>query len=332
MSRETSKWLNTNTLIGFTEKRGEAWHYRAEDQGEESNHYAGAIPVGDVERRLFNWRGEERELFYASAFGPMPVEGRKAIVRSDTEHVMGIFADGYRPHQYSEWLIGAVSNILGDSLSIGSAGLLKGGAVAWVQVEVADSVTTPEGVVFRPNLLACTSFDGSLATTYKRTVTIVVCDNTKAVALREDGEKFKVKHTAKSLSRLSDARQALGIVEQTADAFGAEVAALCATTVTDRQWSKFLDLWAPIPDESGRARTMAENKRGEISRLWKHDARVTDWRGTAWGVVQAVNTYAHHIAPVRNASRGERNMLNAATGKTETTDREAANMLASVLA
>ena len=53
MSRETLQHLNTNTLIGNTDARGTAWHYRAEEQGAETNHYPGPIPVRDVERRLF---------------------------------------------------------------------------------------------------------------------------------------------------------------------------------------------------------------------------------------------------------------------------------------
>jgi hypothetical protein len=32
-------------LIGFTDKRGHAWHYRPEEQGDEPNHYPGAIPL-----------------------------------------------------------------------------------------------------------------------------------------------------------------------------------------------------------------------------------------------------------------------------------------------
>jgi hypothetical protein len=44
--------------------------------------------------------------------------------------------------------------------------LLKGGALAWVSVEVPDNIVTPEGVVFpgvvfRPNLLAARTHDGS---------------------------------------------------------------------------------------------------------------------------------------------------------------------------
>lgn len=41
MTTETLSTLNTSTLIGNTRHRGTAWHYRAEEQGEESNHYPG---------------------------------------------------------------------------------------------------------------------------------------------------------------------------------------------------------------------------------------------------------------------------------------------------
>lgn len=41
------------------------------------------------------------------------------------------------------------------------------------------------------------------------------------------------------------------------------------------------------------------------------------WRGTAWGVVQAVNTYAHHEGIVRNADRAERNMMRAVNGRVD---------------
>ncbi len=74
-------------------------------------------------------------------------------------------------HQYETWLLETVANILDDDLSISSAGLLRGGAIAWVEVSVPENITTPEGVEFRPNLLTTTSFDGSIATTFKRTIT-----------------------------------------------------------------------------------------------------------------------------------------------------------------
>ena len=57
--KETLQWLDENMLIGFTDKRGTAWHYRTDLQGAEPNHYPGAIPVADVKRRLFDSRPDE---------------------------------------------------------------------------------------------------------------------------------------------------------------------------------------------------------------------------------------------------------------------------------
>ena len=85
MSQETSTWLNTRTLIGFTDQRGHAWHYRADDQGDEPNHYPGAVPVDDVHRRLFGWDAVTASVF-AEYYNPdgfvrLSEQGRKAVVR-----------------------------------------------------------------------------------------------------------------------------------------------------------------------------------------------------------------------------------------------------------
>lgn len=334
MSKETLAWLNANTLIGFTDQRGNAWHYRASLQGDQPNHYPGPIPVEDVRRRLFGWSAAPSPVYVdnPATGGLTQAPGRRAYVRSDTGQLLGIFTDGYEPHPYDEWLIGTIARLLDDDLSIGSAGLLRGGAVAWVSVEVPDTITTPEGVEFRSHLLGATSFDGSLATTFKRAVTNVVCDNTMAAGLAEHGQQVKIKHSRYSKLRLAEARDALALVYEISEDFAAQVAALCAATVTDKQWAAFLDAHAELPDKPGRSRTLAEHKRDNLSRLWNHDVRVAPWRNTAYGVVQAVNTYVQHEQTVRGAQRAERNMLRAVTGEIDDLDHATLATLQAVLA
>jgi phage/plasmid-like protein (TIGR03299 family) len=319
MSQETSTWLNQRTLIGYTEHRGEAWHYRAEEQGDETNHYTGAIPVVDVQRRLFNWQAEVGTITTTASSGTYTDPNRQAVLRpkgaldvNDTGAILGIFKKGYTVHQFNDWLVETTSNILDSELNIGSAGLLRGGAIAWVSLEVPDSVTTPEGVEFRPNLIATTSHDGSLSTTFKRVVTIVVCDNTRSAALAEKGQQVKVKHSSKSLGRINDVREALNIVYTTADDFAAEVAELCATEVSGKQWQDFLNAYAPMPEENGQARTMVGKKHDELNQLWTKDPRCAQWRGNAFGVVQTVNTWQHHVAPInKGTDRAGKNMFRA---------------------
>ena len=348
MSAETSLWLNTNVLVGMTANRGTAWHYRKEDQGDESNHYEGAIPVGDVERRLFHWDAVKVPVLaqFPADFETMTtldadgnpvrvseVPGMVAIARNDTNHVFKIFTDGYEIHQYREWLLNTVSTILGDTLKITSAGLLKQGGQAWVEVSVPETLHDAEtGFAFRPNLLAATSLDGSLSTTYTRTVTATVCDNTMAAALLEGrDQRVKIKHSRYSGLRIDEARESLSLIEQTADAFTDALHELTRTTVTDRQWFQFLDEWQPIP-EKGRGKAIADRQRDELTAMYRNDNRANTWNGTAFGVVQAVNTWAHHKATVKGASRADRNAEGAITGKFEQLDAKVLATLDKILA
>ena len=51
------------------------------------------------------------------------------------------------------------------------------------------------------------------------------------------------------------------------------------------------------------------------------------WRGTAFGVVQAVNTFSHHEGTVRGMARSERNMLRAVTGDIDALDRRSVDAI-----
>lgn len=339
MSAETYEWLNGgNILVGNTEQGYRPWWYdqAIAGQNSESVLYPQFVPVDDVLRRLFNFQVVDAPVFVEAPNGEMlAVENRKAMVCSDDNSVLGIFSEGYQGHQYPEWLIKNVATILDDSeIGINSAGLLRKRAVAWVSIQVPETVVTPEGVGFRPNLFATTSFDGTLATTYKRSVTLVVCDNTLAAGLSESGQVFKVKHTRNSGLRIADARDALAIIHTVSDEFSAEVKRLCEWSVTDDQFHKLMDLTVPLPEgtDPSRARTMGTNKRDALLDLWENDPRVAPWTGTAMGALQAYNTYDHHIGIVRGAHRAERNMLNAINGTTEMADSQVLRQLELVCA
>jgi phage/plasmid-like protein (TIGR03299 family) len=333
MSKETLTHLNTQTLIGYTEKRGTAWHYRAEEQGTESNHYPSSIPVADVKRRLFGCDALEGNVqttvLTDDGVTTYSDPTRKAIVRSDTGAILGIFKQGYKIHPYAEWLISNVENVLDADAQIASAGLLAGGARAWVQIEMDDTCEV-QGFEFRPFLTAATSLDGSLATTYIRGAQAVVCDNTLSAALGSASEQIKIRHSVNSLGRLSDARDALGIIHEVAEDFAAQVEALTAEKVSAKRWAKFVDAYAGPASDSKLAISMSANKVDTMNFLWNTDERVTPWAGTAFGVLQAVNTYAHHFAIAQHGAVAERNMRRVVEGKHDALDRGTLALLATV--
>jgi phage/plasmid-like protein (TIGR03299 family) len=337
MSKETGKTLNTMTLIGNVAKRGyNAWHYRAELQGAEPNHYDGAIPVEDVRRRLFNFEAVEQPIFV----GIRDAEGnivryieqtdRKAIVRNDNNHVMGVFKDSYAIHQFDQWLIENVSTIIDDkNLVIDSAGCLREGAIVWVTIASPDNLETSAGFPVRPYILATTSHNGTISTTYKQVYNAPVCDNTLFAGLREDGATSRTRHSKHSVSRIQGIRDAMDIVFSMGEDIVAEIERLGSISVTDREWDAIVNRLVPIGavgDVPQSAISKMENKQEILRQMYRNDPMVAPWSGSALGVLQAFNTYTHHVSG-KNDNRAERNAMSAINGKIQQADAKVLEVL-----
>lgn len=165
MSKETSTWLNTNVLIGFTDKRGHAWHYRAEDQTPEPNHYPGPIPsatsngacsAGPPSRPGSSSKAASGSGSPSTTWGsPPPITATSSpTTPTDTEST-----------QY--------------------------GSGCWTTSPPSSTTASPSDPP------AC-----CLKTRYKRVVTNVFCDNTMAAGLREDGQEVAIVHKRNSALQL----------------------------------------------------------------------------------------------------------------------------------
>lgn len=334
MSRETALWLNQMTLIGDTDKRGTAWHYRADLQDGTGNHFPGAIPTDRISELFAPWEPVESPLYVEIPEGSgnyIQVDGRKAITPiGHPESILGVFSSDFQIHGYDEWLHKGLSNLVDGDVHFSSAGLLMNGAVAWCELSISETQTVAD-FEFKPHVLAYTSVNGKYATTFGRKVQAVVCDNTLSVAAAEKGDTVKVKHSKYSRMALQSARDTLGIIVGTAEAFTAEIEALAALKVNDAAFGKVVDTLIPLDTETmtKMAATKAEAKRDRIWAMYRNDARCAPWSGTAFGVVQTFNTWSHHEKEIRSSKgvkgiRAERNMVSAIDG---TIDKETANVM-----
>ncbi len=371
MSQEKWEDLQRNFLIGNCKHRPAAWHNDPATRarlGLEDNHYDDPIPYDEVVRRLFSWKPlavpkanlvpcSKRD---ANWFMPQEVNGEmvdvpvrimvsdreQGIVRSDTNENIATHSSEYRIHDYEEWLLKLQTKILGTKeLSILGAGIPRNGRQAYVQIALPEKLSDDQtGQDFMPYILGSTSLDGSLPTTFGAGSLLVVCDNTRNLALRQQqqsGRIYKAKHTSRSLDsdRINDVRSALRIIHKTAESVVAEMRELASISVTNRNLIKVMDIIIPIPDEgdaSQRAITIAQNKRDSLMDVY-HDVHedtagmMGNQQGTALGVVQAVNTWMHYVAATRGSSRFERNIDRMLTGKFDDIDRQTVSALATVL-
>ena len=340
MTRETMQSLNQNILLGYTEQRGTAWHYVKSLQGDEPNHYPGAIPVEDVLRRIFYWEALKLPVYHpvASDIGSAPDSELRIdqvvraprqydIVRSDTRDRFKTCGRDYAIHQYSEWLLQSLANLIDDEINIGSAGILQGGGSGFVTLEMPESVEVLTDFKVRPHILAATSHNGRYATTYKTVATFVVCDNTLVMALNEETPQFKLRHSKYSTMKLQSVRDALSLVHTVTDSVKDLVLELSELKVSDLEWNRLIKELVPVPElevnASQKQKQEAKKalaKRAALQNLYENDHRVAPWRGSGLGAFQAFSTYEHHEVG-GDASRAERNRSNAIGGATKKHDR-----------
>jgi phage/plasmid-like protein (TIGR03299 family) len=330
MSKETSEWLNTKIMVGNGLK---PWWFN-ESLSDDGMLYSGAIPAADVVEKLFNF---ELEAWKIKAYDPAKGMGRSftdssrtAIVRPpgalgpDDKGAVGYYggATSYKIHQYRDWLLDNVATILGDGVAISSAGLLAGGFEAFVSVSL-ESVQRHAGVEYLPTAYFATSGNGKLSTQGGACVTLPICDNTLGAGIGEavhNGSQVKVRHSANSLTigTRDRFRSAFGLLTDAGDAFNRQVEVMTNTPVDADQWAAFKTAYAgDISELEGRARSFAETAHAALQARWEdHDPMVALWSGTAFGALQAANTYAHHDAIRRGGLEGRvsGNLREAITG------------------
>lgn len=342
-------------LIGNTDKR-QGWIGQTDGT---LPTFPGPIPVGEVERLLFNWEAisvptgnfipcKPKDADIRIPIGkdgvmtPVKVvvtHDAQGIVRSDDFTELGRHKASYRIHDYKVWLIRYVSNVLQDTLQILSALTLKNGAQAAVEIGLNETMHDGKsGLDFWPFLLAHTSMDGSVATSYSAFNRILKCDNmftSLHAEARAAKRQFKIKHTSQSMSvdTISGVRHALAILDQSAQGMTKYVHELIGIKLTRKDWLAVLDIIEPPAVEgSSKAKvTKTENRREAIDSVYMSDPMSEQWKGTAFGAVQAFNTYQHHYAPVRSVSRLERVYDRAIRGDFAESDSMMLSAVAKVL-
>jgi phage/plasmid-like protein (TIGR03299 family) len=323
MANTTSK-----IMIGNTAQRtvagGGAWI----GKGQVMASYEGSIPAAAVRDQLLNWEPVEvpnanlipcgvEEADYILPDGkPAKVSirpGAVGIVRSDDGSPLGQFKEGFNSASYGR-MVNFTQEALQGSLPILNAGELRNGAQFFMTVALDKTMhDSKSGLDFLPYLMFHSSLDGSLANTWVPGSLVTICDNQFAgqrTAARNAGRLVKFKRSRFSLTdeKVRDLRSALGVLQLEADAMSALVGELVDVELTRRDWIKVLDIIIPQADNeaSKAAQTKSENRRNTVDALYQNSPMVSQFTGTAFGAVQAFNTYAHHEQSVRGSSRVER--------------------------
>ena len=256
-------------------------------------------PYSDEAIRVagLDWEVKQAPSFIEVASEKIPT-GFTINYRDSDNKVLGMVKDQYKVVQNREAFEFTDSLVGNGDVRYETAGSLAGGKVVWMLARMPK--TTVLGDEMEPYMLFSNSHDGSSAVRCTITNVRVVCQNTLNFALANARRSWSFVHKGDMNTKLEEARHALMLAESYQKEFSKEAERLVKIKYTHQEVKDILDKLFPIPEEdiSNRKLNNMEYLREGFAYAMKQED-ISQFSGTAWGLLQAASDFTYHLKPVR---------------------------------
>ena len=260
-------------------------------------------------------------------------ESHKAIVRTDTQDVLGVVGNNYEPLQNKDAFRFFDALVKDKTALYETAGALKGGRQIWLLAKIQGQIDILKNDPINKYFLLTNSHDGLRAVAGRITPIRVVCDNTLTAAMgRKVREEIRIVHRGNVADRLEFAGQLLAKVGAYYDELSEVYRKFAKVHMKEKQMRTYI---AEALRPYGGVKT--EQEALEIAKLQEEEGmsvrlqtevnnvltlvengRGTDIkgvRGTLWGTYNAITEYVDHHKTPRSGDEGRVQYIGFGTGK-----------------
>jgi phage/plasmid-like protein (TIGR03299 family) len=261
-----------------------------------------------------DWNAEIAPVYYQDQDGnQIMVPGRRAVYRSDTGRPLGIVGTDYTIVQNSR-MYEFFRSIAPRDTVIETAGTLDGGKRVWALARIPELMIAIGEDLTNGYLLFSTAHDGSASVRTLATSIRVVCQNTLNAAHKAGkGKGIRLKHTSGVEAGLLAAAQQYAAALENFQGLRDQLTALASrrsTTTSLEVISRAAfavtaeTLALEAKSESGRARTIRENRERQIRQIRNSaTCNVRGTEGTLFADMQAVTEWVDHVFAKDDSTR-----------------------------
>lgn len=225
-----------------------------------------------------------------------PVPQRKAVVRSDTEEVIGVVGNSYVPVQNRE-AFGYLDAVVADGgLRYHTAGALGKGERIWLLAKLPGHIRIKGGDdVVEKFLLLSNSHNASSALKVFFTPIRVVCQNTLSMAESTGrGQGVSILHKGNLTAKIQEAQRVLGLAERFYADAAERINFLANHYPASEQLRHYFKTLYPDPDSASNTR--AKNIREKLTSLFDTGIGmdIPEIRHSSWAALNAVTEWVDH--------------------------------------
>jgi phage/plasmid-like protein (TIGR03299 family) len=243
------------------------------------------------------------ELTRLTTIDGIPVPQRVAVVRSDTQDVLGVVSPAYVPVQNRQ-AFGFLDAIAAEGgIRYHTAGALRRGERIWLLGKLPGEIRARgSDDVTEKYLLLSNSHDGSSALRVYFTPIRVVCANTLAAAERASkGEGIAIRHRGNLAYKVRAAQEVLGLAVRYYDDLEDQIDLFAGHYPTSAQLESYFKSLYPDPTEGSPSR--ARHAREALYTLFEQGMGndLPAIRHSTWAAFNAVTEFIDH----RRSGRGQ---------------------------
>ncbi|MEU8660633.1 DUF932 domain-containing protein [Actinoplanes philippinensis] len=228
---------------------------------------------------------------------------------------LGVVGDDYTCVQNEE--VAEVLNLLADESGahFETAGSMRGGKSVFVTMKLPEAMKLADVDEIDLYLAATTSHDGTASLRVDATPVRIVCANTQRMAYKRSKGSYTFRHTSNVKTKISEAREAIGLVWKHFTAFEAEAEKMINETLTMGEFEKIVaQVWPLADDASDATKNNAKQRMGTLRYLIRDADTQKAIKGTRWAGYQAITEFVDHFAPAKSdEARATRALTNAGT-------------------
>ena len=225
-------------------------------------------------------------------------EGFKAIIREDTQEVLGIRKNKYTPYQNKD-AFKVLDPFIGKDKAVWhTAGVLGKGERIWIQAKLPGHIEVTKNDIVEKYFLLTNSHNGASGIKLLFSPQRVVCQNTLQMAL-VGGESsiMNIRHTKNHEIKIKQAMKVLGLVEKIATEFETDAKKMYEFKMSDTDIDNYLSDIITIAGEAKEKVKLYEDKSYMRYRDYIEGGIGTDIvgvKGSLWGCYNAVTEAIDH--------------------------------------
>ena len=236
------------------------------------------------------------------------VPNKFATVQEGTDNIFGVVGDSYELVQNDE-AFAFIDGIIPEGLEFVKAGSTKD--TVYIIAKLPEQYILEDE--FTPYIIFQNSHNGFCTLKAAICPLRLVCQNQFAMAFKNANNFVSLRHSASIKGRLAEAQTILQASAEFMDTLSREAEELASIKISKAKETLILNNYFAIPEDANQRKinNIMEKRDEFMVALQQEDNQ--DYRGTAWGMVNAFADYITHLEPKRNTELAEINRFQRVT-------------------